>query len=78
VRRERRDVRVDQRLEDDRPIGAEGVVPRRPDLIGRIDENAAQYFATVMSSFIPFICIAPSPTRARTARCGKANFAAMA
>jgi len=37
-----------------------------------------QYFATVMSSAMLFICIAPSPTIATTGRSGKANFAAIA
>src|ERR1700710_61112 len=37
-----------------------------------------QYLATVISSAMLFICIAPSPTSATTARSGKANFAAMA
>ncbi|MNC66931.1 hypothetical protein D3C75_1173860 [compost metagenome] len=37
-----------------------------------------QYLATVISSARLFICIAPSPTKATTLRCGWANLAAMA
>src|SRR6266545_362583 len=37
-----------------------------------------QYFAIVISSFRPFICIAPSPTSAIATRYGCANFAAIA
>ena len=37
-----------------------------------------QYFATVISSLIPFICIAPSPVIAIATRSGDANFAAIA
>src|SRR5450756_838663 len=37
-----------------------------------------QYFATVINSFMPFICIAPSPTNAIATRSGWANFAAIA
>ena len=37
-----------------------------------------QYFAMVMSSLMPFICIAPSPVMAMTGRSGNANFAAIA
>ncbi len=37
-----------------------------------------QYFATVISSLTPFICIAPSPIRATSGRSGWANFAARA
>src|ERR1044072_7397624 len=36
------------------------------------------YFATVISSLMPFICIAPSPTSAITGRSGFVNFAATA
>src|SRR3954462_11527127 len=36
------------------------------------------YRAMVMSSARPFICMAPSPTRAITGRSGWANFAPMA
>ena len=37
-----------------------------------------QYFATVISSAMLFICIAPSPTSAMTGRSGWANLAAIA
>src|SRR6266480_2090854 len=37
-----------------------------------------KYFAAVISSAMPFICIAPSPTSATAGRCGWQNFAAIA
>src|SRR5213596_1634873 len=37
-----------------------------------------QYLATVISSAMLFICMAPSPTRAMTGRPGWANFAPIA
>ena len=37
----------------------------------------SQYFLTVMSSAMPFICIAPSPTKAIAGRSGWANLAPM-
>jgi hypothetical protein len=40
--------------------------------------HRSQYFATVINSLSPFICIAPSPTRAMATRSGCANFAAIA
>ena len=40
--------------------------------------HSSQYFAMVMSSAIPFICIAPSPTRAYAGRSGRANLAPIA
>ncbi|SAL88940.1 hypothetical protein AWB74_08813 [Caballeronia arvi] len=40
--------------------------------------HSFQYFATVMSSAMLFICMAPSPTSAMTGRSGNANFAAIA
>src|SRR5919201_2162849 len=40
--------------------------------------HLSQYRFTVMSSFIPFIWNAPSPTKAITGRSGYANFAATA
>lgn len=40
--------------------------------------HCRQYLAMVMSSFIPFICIAPSPTKAIPGRSGCAHFAPMA
>src|SRR5215472_895351 len=41
-------------------------------------DHRRQYLATVMSSAMLFICMAPSPTNAITGRSGWANFAAMA
>src|ERR1700761_1320570 len=46
--------------------------------IQRGSAHCFQYFATVMSSAMLFICIAPSPTIAITGRPGCANFAAIA
>src|SRR5205823_1713575 len=40
--------------------------------------HCRQYFATVISSAMLFICIAPSPTTAMTGRSGCANLAAIA
>ena len=40
--------------------------------------HCRQYLAIVISSLMPFICMAPSPTSAITVRSGKANLAAMA
>ncbi len=37
--------------------------------------HSDQYLATVISSAIPFICMAPSPTSARAGRPGWANLA---
>ena len=41
-------------------------------------DHSRQYFATVISSAMLFICMAPSPTNATTGRSGWANLAAMA
>jgi hypothetical protein len=41
-------------------------------------DHSRQYFATVISSAMLFICIAPSPTNAMTGRSGCAIFAAIA
>ena len=41
-------------------------------------DQSRQYFAMVIISLMPFICIAPSPMKAITVRSGKAIFAAMA
>lgn len=38
--------------------------------ISRGSPHSGQYFAAVISSDIPFICIAPSPTRAMAGRSG--------
>ena len=46
--------------------------------IQRGSGHCRQYFATVISSAMLFICIAPSPTIAITGRTGYANFAAIA
>jgi len=40
--------------------------------------HSRQYLPIVMSSLIPFICMAPSPTSAMTGRPGWPNFAPMA
>jgi len=44
----------------------------------RWSAQRSRYLATVISSFIPFIWKAPSPTNATTGRSGWANFAATA
>ena len=44
----------------------------------RGSSQSCQYFAIVISSANPFICIAPSPTRAYAGRSGCANLAPMA
>src|SRR3954471_14031499 len=41
-------------------------------------DHSRQYLATVMSSAMLFICMAPSPTSATTGRSGWANLAAIA
>src|SRR5439155_17028891 len=46
--------------------------------IRRWSLHRSRYFAIVISSFIPFIWKAPSPTSAKTGRSGCANFAAIA
>src|ERR1700738_3567617 len=46
--------------------------------IHRGSAQRRQYFATVISSAMLFICIAPSPTNAITGQSGCANLAAMA
>ena len=46
--------------------------------IQRGSAHCRQYFATVISSAMLFICMAPSPTSAMTGRSGWANLAAMA
>src|SRR3954469_8426817 len=47
-------------------------------VIQRGSDHSFQYFATVMSELMPFICIAPSPANAIAMRSGKQNFAATA
>ena len=46
--------------------------------INRESTQRRQYLPTVISSFNPFICMAPSPTSAITGRSGCTNFAATA
>src|SRR3954470_5899326 len=41
-------------------------------------DHSFQYFAIVINSFIPSICMAPSPTMATGTRSGYANLAAIA
>ena len=41
-------------------------------------DHSRQYFDTVIITFRPFICIAPSPMKPITVRSGNAIFAAMA
>src|SRR5437763_16839898 len=40
--------------------------------------HSFQYFFTVTRTLLPFICIAPSPTSAKSSRSGDADFAAPA
>ena len=46
-------------------------------MIRRGSLHSRQYFATVSTSFMPFIWNAPSPTMAMATRSGNANFAAI-
>src|SRR5690348_17750511 len=46
-------------------------------MIRRGSDHSFQYWPMVMSSLLPFICIAPSPTRAMATRSGNANLAAI-
>jgi hypothetical protein len=50
----------------------------RTSTIKRGSDHSCQYFAMVMSTLLPFICMAPSPTIAINGRSGYANFAATA
>src|SRR6185295_13637905 len=49
----------------------------RTQMTSRGSLHSRQYLAIVSISFMPFICMAPSPQQAMATRSGNANFAAI-